>query len=329
MIKDFEYYLPKATEQALTLFSKNSAYKAGGIDLLDLLKENIVSYDSIINLSGIDSLDFIDTEIDLKIGAGVSIQKIADSQPIQKYCPALSESASEIATPHIRNIATLGGNLCQKPRCWYFRSKDFDCSRKGGKVCFAIDGENKYHSIYGNQDGCAFVNPSGMATVLTALNARLQILTKKEIKTINLRDFYYLPAEKLTCEHKLNDGEILLSVTVEKENLLRKNYYCKIKEKQSSDWPIAEICIIGGINSLGNFENVSIVLGSAAPIPWRMIKEEKKLEGLQATTKYIGNVVESSFSDANPLRDNAYKVKLFRTLLYRGLCSIAGLESER
>ncbi|MFQ5676494.1 MAG: FAD binding domain-containing protein, partial [bacterium] len=192
----FEYALPKKLDDAFA-FNEGvaSRFKAGGVDLLDLMKEGIIAPQRLININGLDELKFIKSDPDggVRIGPNTTLAELAENESLRRHYRALAQSAESAATPQIRNVATLGGNLCQRPRCWYFRSKDFNCLRKGGETCFADEGENKYHAILGNQDGCVIVHPSATAVALMALNGKLRIASQKAERYIPIEDFFVAP----------------------------------------------------------------------------------------------------------------------------------------
>ena len=278
----FEYAQPKTINEIFQyLDGKDAVIKAGGIDLLDLMKEDLISPKRLVNIRNIGELSYIKENDDgsISIGPNVTLTDLVENKLISLFFPSLSEATGLIATPQIRNSATLGGNLCQKPRCWYYRSTDFNCSRKGGSHCYALFGENKYHAILGAQDGCAIVHPSGTAVALMSLNAILVISNGNEEKRLTLNDFYVEPAKNITKENILQNNEVITEIIIPNEMKKYKTHYIKLKEKQSFDWPLADVAVSLKID--GNIcQDANIILGSAAPIPWKSKEAEIVLKGI-------------------------------------------------
>ncbi|MFZ1290060.1 MAG: FAD binding domain-containing protein [Melioribacteraceae bacterium] len=326
-MKNFEYAQPQKLKEVFQYLDEpNTVIKAGGIDLLDLMKEDLLSPKRVVNIGNISELKFIreNKDASISIGPNVTLNELADNEIIAKYFPALNEAAKLIATPQIRNSATIGGNLCQRPRCWYFRSADFDCSRKGGSHCFALFGENKYHAILGAQNGCAIVQPSGIAVPLMSLNAILVISDGENIKHLNLSEFYIDPAMDITKETILTKNEVIVEIIIPSEMRKYKNHYIKLKEKESFDWPLADVAVALKLNGL-LCESANIILGSAAPIPWKSKEAEFELVGKNVTKELARIAGESSMREAYSLGDNKYKIQLFKVVVYRAICQVMGI----
>jgi xanthine dehydrogenase YagS FAD-binding subunit len=325
----FEYAKPKSVEEVFQYLNEpGSVIKAGGIDLLDMMKENILSPKRLVNIKDISELSFISENEDgsVSIGPNITISELSENEIIRKIFPALSDAASKMATPQVRNSATLGGNLCQRPRCWYFRSIDFDCSRKGGSHCFALFGENKYHAVIGTDNGCAIVHPSGTAVPLIALNSELVISDGNNERRINLNEFFVSPAEDITRETVLKTNELITEIRIPEESRELKNHYIKIMEKQSFDWPLADVAVALKMNG-NKCEAASVVLGSAAPVPWKSREAESVLSGQTLTRELAREAAEASMHEANPLSENKYKINLFKTVVYRAVCEAVGIEA--
>ena len=323
----FEYAQPKTINEVFQYLDKpGSLIKAGGIDLLDLMKEDLLTPDRIINIRSLKELSFIRENENgtISIGPNVTLSDLAENSIISKFFPSLSEAVRLIATPQIRNSATLGGNLCQKPRCWYYRSIDFNCSRKGGNHCYALFGENKYHAILGAQDGCAIVHPSGAAVALMSLNAVLVISDGKNIKQLGLDKFYVEPAKDITKENVLTQNELITEIIIPKEMKSYKSHYLKLKEKQSFDWPLADVAVALKMNGK-KCDDTNIILGSAAPIPWKSKEAEFELNGKIITKEIARKASEACMEEAYPLEHNKYKIRLFKTIVYRAICEAVGI----
>jgi xanthine dehydrogenase YagS FAD-binding subunit len=326
-MKNFEYAVPESIEKTFEyLNSSNSMLKAGGIDLLDLMKEQLESPKRLVNIRDLEELRFLkeDTNGSFLIGPGQTLSEIAGDPTINKSYKALAQAAGGVANVQIRNSATLGGNLCQRPRCWYFRSSDFYCSRKGGDTCFAIDGENQYHAIFYSKDGCAIVHPSGTAVTLIALNAKLIISDGKKEKEISIEEFFIRPADDIEKENILKKNEMIIAIIIPSESKDYLSYYYKQKEKQSFDWPLAEVAV--ALSMEGNrCRDARIVLGSAAPVPFRASSAEQVLVNQNITKETAMRAAEAALVNAEPLSLNEYKVPLFKTIIYRTICHTVGI----
>jgi xanthine dehydrogenase YagS FAD-binding subunit len=233
------------------------------------------------------------------------------THPYLALCRAASSAGSEL----LRSRATIGGNLCQRPRCWYLRS-DATCARKGGTLCFAADGENTYHGILGG-DLCHIVHPSDIAPALIALDARARITGPAGVHTVPFEEFFLLPTRSLQRENVLGPADILTDVLLPPLHADSRSTYRRVSET-GVDYPLASVAV-SVIASEGLAEKTRIVLGSAAPVPWRAREAEEVLDGFQIDRMLIAEAVTAALADALPLADNRYKVGLFRALLVDAL----------
>jgi xanthine dehydrogenase YagS FAD-binding subunit len=321
----FEWVNASSVDQALASLTDGAAFKAGGIDLLDLMKDGIVRPSRLVNIRQINGLDEIrEDDKGLRIGPLVTLTEIEEHPVVQKKYTALSEAAARIATPQIRNMATVGGNLTQRPRCWYFRSEDFHCRKKGGTHCFAQDGENDYHAIFDNRV-CAIIHPSGVAVPLVALNARLEITAKKGKREVALEEFFTSPEHDVSRENILEPGELITAILVSPTEA-RTAYY-KQGEKESFDWPVADVAVALVIEG-NRCRKASVVLGGAAPYPYRSQAAEAKLNDSEITEDSARSAAEAAMSNATPLEKNAYKIPIFEAILRRTILRAAGLRGE-
>jgi xanthine dehydrogenase YagS FAD-binding subunit len=321
----FEWINAKTVDQALASVRDESAFKAGGVDLLDLMKDGIASPSRLVNIRQISGLDQMsEDEKGLRIGPLVTLTQIEEHPMVQKKYAALSEAASRIATPQIRNMATVGGNLVQRPRCWYFRSEDFHCRKKGGTHCFAQDGENDYHAIFDNRV-CAIIHPSGMAVPLLAMNGRVEITSKKGAREIALEEFFISPTRDVRRENILEPGELITAILVPASDA-RTAYY-KQGEKESFDWPIADVAVALAMQG-SRCSKASIVLGGAAPYPYRAKAAEAKLNNSEITEDSARAAAEAAMANATPLEKNAYKIPIFEAIVRRTILRAAGMKAE-
>ena len=321
----FEWVNASSVDQALASVTDESAFKAGGVDLLDLMKDGIASPSRLVNIRQISGLDQIsEDDKGLRIGPLVTLTQIEEHPAVQKKYTALSEAASRIATPQIRNMGTVGGNLAQRPRCWYFRSEDFHCRKKGGTHCFAQDGENDYHAIFDNRV-CAIIHPSGIAVPLVAMNGRVEITTKKGKREVALEEFFISPARDVRRENILEPGELITAIVVPASDA-RTAYY-KQGEKESFDWPIADVAVALTMQG-SRCSKASIVLGGAAPYPYRAKAAEAKLNNSEITEDSARAAAETAMADATPLEKNAYKIPIFEAIVRRTILRAAGMKAE-
>ena len=244
MITRFEWTNARSIDDAIGQLNDKSLAKAGGVDLMDRLKEGLDAPSRLVNIRSIPDLDYVKEESGwLRIGPMVTLTTIAEHPVIRQRYKVLADAALNAATPHIRNMATVGGNLLQRPRCWYFRNEQFHCRRKGGDECFAQDGENEYHAIFDNEI-CAIVHPSAAACALTALGAKVQVKGKKGAREIALDDLFVRPETDVTREHVLNSGELLTEIRVPAPSDSTRSAYTKVGQKESFDWPLSEVAVV-------------------------------------------------------------------------------------
>jgi xanthine dehydrogenase YagS FAD-binding subunit len=313
--------------------------RAGGIDLLDRLKEGLDEPELLVELArigdgaltGISSHEAREGGVLTTFGALTTLATLAETSDPQ--LAALHEAASEAATPSIRNSATLGGNLLQRPRCWYFRNRELICLKKGGDTCLALLGDNRYHAILGG--GPSFiVHPSSLATALLALDASVVISAPSEknsklevagvpTRVVPLAELFVGPKQDPTREHTLAPGEVLLSVFMVGKPGQRSAYQA-VREKQSHDWPLAEAAVRMQLEA-GRMTNVRVALGHVAPVPWLATEANEMLEGQAPSLELFAKAAEAALARAKPLDGNAYKIPLCKGLLREVLHRAADL----
>jgi xanthine dehydrogenase YagS FAD-binding subunit len=281
------------------------------------MKEGLDSPDRVVSISRVPGLDKIEPGNPTRIGALVTLAEIAGHPEINRAYPALSAAAAGAATPQIRNMATLGGNLCQRPRCWYFRHEEFDCRKKGGADCFALEGQNRFHAIY-DTDMCCCIHASAAATALIAYGASLELFAGGKRRTLAIENLFVPPVEDPTRETYLQPGEIIERVRLPAPAPGARSAYTKVKEKESFDWPLVEACVAFSLESKA-IRNPRVVLGSVAPTPKRFPEVERMLEGQRPSAELAAKAAEAAVAGATPLSGNAYKVRLARISLERTL----------
>ncbi len=323
-MKDFKIAEPQTIDQvnSLTIDKKDKYYlMAGGTDLLTEIKDEIIGPEFLVNLKSIPDLSYIKKEKNgVRIGALTSLTRLAEDPLIKNEYPALHEAANSIATPQLRNMGTAGGNLCQRPRCWYYRDPQVKCLKKGGSRCFAFRGKNKYHAILGG-GLCYIVHPSDLAPALIALDAEISINSPKGDKTIPLASFYILPKVNVRKENILESNEVLREIKIPLVKKGEKSTYSKFIERGAWDFAVVSAAVKGTV-SRGIFRDITIVLGGVAPVPWRLTKAENIIKGKKVTEDLVRDAAREALKEAKPLDDNGYKKELVETVLYRAVLSL-------
>jgi xanthine dehydrogenase YagS FAD-binding subunit len=326
-MKNFTYYRPSSPEDAVGLLDKTwgtAELLAGGTDLLDLQKEYIAQPTKVISLGGVGGLAGIEPfRTGVKIGAATKLAAIAADKGLQARLPALASAAGEIGGPQIRNMGTLGGSLCQRNRCWYFRDEHVHCLLKGGDKCFALDGDNRYHAVFTKGHKCVIVHPSTLAPVLIALGATAEVLGPKGKRTVEVAKLYHAPSGPAEREHTLAPDEMILAVTIGPDGFLSKNAAYEVRHKQSYDWPLVQAAVALRLDG-GKASGVKIVLGHVAPTPHVAEAAMKAIEGKEVNESTAGAAGEAAAEGAKPLAHNAYKIKLIAVAVKRALLTAAG-----
>ena len=307
------------TQAMLAPDGGGSIVKAGGIDVLGLMKEGLLAPRRIASLR-IGGLDAIREEPDgsVRIGSMATLAKIAAHPLVGSRYRALAQAAGGSASPPIRRVATLGGNLLQRPRCWYFRSAFHPCTRKGGARCYAFSGENDYHAIF-HHEGCAMVHPSTPATALVALRAQVELEgAKGASRAVALEDFLLGPSSDLHRENDLRPGEILTAIRLPRLAAGSASAHLRQGELDSFDWPVADVAVVVQASE-GVCRTASIVLGAAAPVPYRAVGAERSLVGKKVDEASADAAARAAVEGAAPLSRNAYKVPIFVALVRRAL----------
>jgi xanthine dehydrogenase YagS FAD-binding subunit len=332
-MKAFEWTNPANITEAVKMLNVRAADIdeeprpiAGGQDLLTTMKDYTSRPTRLVNLKNIRGLDRITlTPRGLSIGALVTLTELEEHPGVRKSFPGLAEAAHSVATPQIRNLGTVGGNLCQRPRCWYFRLEEVVCLKKGGSECYAAGGENKYHAILGG--GPSFiVHPSDLAPMLVALGARATIAGARGKRVIRLDQFFTLPSEgNIRRENVLKNDDIITEIFVPSSPLAARSTYLKFKERESLDFALASVAVALRLTPGGNVNDVRIVLGGVAPIPWRVPAAEIFLTGNNLKPATLAEAAKMALRGAQPLEKNAYKVPLAQTLIRRALVKAANM----
>ena len=324
-MNSFDLHNPTTLKEALSLLDPKDANNrrvrilAGGQDLLTEMKDRLVEPEALVNIKMIPGLDKLtyDPKTGLSIGALVKVAAVAESPMVRKNFPALAMAAESVASPQIRHIGTMGGNLCQRPRCWYYRNEQILCLKKGGDRCYAVTGENKYNAILGGGPSW-IVHPSDTAPALMALGAMVTIAGPKGVRSLPIEKFFVLPNVDARHENILKPDEILTAITVPPSALAARSVYLKFRERTSMDWAMSSAAVAMNVAG-GKVTDCRIVLGGVAPIPWRVPKAEAALKGKAISDATLKAVAEAALEGALGLTHNAYKIPLTKTLVRRAI----------
>jgi xanthine dehydrogenase YagS FAD-binding subunit len=315
MLPNFSYVRAESLEEAFEqLSSDGSRIHAGGTDLLGCLRDRVFGAGKLVSISRIKELHGVRETADggLRIGALTTITEVAQSSLIQERYTALARGASEVASPQLRNQGTIGGNLCQKPRCWYYRG-EFHCLRKGGKLCYAAAGENQFHCILGGHR-CFIVHPSDTAPALIALDARVVIAGPKSSRAVSVEEFFVLPVQDVGRETILEPDEIVTEIILPPPMEGLRSSYRKVRARRSWDFSIAGVALALKFDG-DKVARVRVALSGAAPVPWRSKEVEDAITGRKLDEKTIAAAAEAVVSRARPLKQNGYKIPLFKGLI--------------
>ena len=318
----FSYARPKALGEALRLLKNGTIALAGGTDLVTLVRHGLARPSSLVDLTGIDGLRGWTREKGqgLRIGALTPLSELETSSQLAKLLPIVPQSLRDAATPQLRNMGTVGGNLLQRNRCWYFRDEAVPCWLKGGERCFAVDGENRFHAIVGAHD-CWMVSPSDLAPALIACDAEIEIASSLGKRRMTLAELFIAPKGRERREHALRAGELITAVRVPEKSLDRRGVYLKAMERKAWSFALVSVAATARVRD-GKASDVRLVLGGVAPIPWRATAAEKLLDGTTLDDNTCLAAADALLHEATPLRDNGYKVTLARELVRRALRSL-------
>ncbi len=323
MLAKFTYKRAASVQEAVEAAGHPGArILAGGTDLLGCLRDQVFGAETVVSVNGIRELKGIGprTGGGLRIGALTTLTEVAENRQVRDSYQALAEAAAAVASPQLRNQGTLGGNLCQRPRCWYFRG-DFHCRRKGGESCFAETGENQFHAILG-WDRCFIVHPSDTASALTALGAKVTIAGSKGRRTIPIESFFVLPKVSVLKENVLDPGEVLTEILLDPPEPGARSTYLKVRERGAFDFALVGAAI--RVTLVGSqVRSARVVLSGVAPAPWRSTEAEKALTGKPLDPATISAAAAAAVKDATAIGKNEYKIVLARGVLEETLTGLA------
>ncbi|HXW06595.1 MAG TPA: xanthine dehydrogenase family protein subunit M [Vicinamibacterales bacterium] len=297
---------------------------AGGMDLLALMKDYVAQPERLVNVKNLDATIRRAPGGGLRIGSAVTVAELAEHPDVSKLYPALAQAALEVGSPQIRNLGTVGGNMAQRPRCWYFRNEEFHCLKKGGSRCFAVDGENQYHAIFGGGP-CHIVHPSSLALPAIALDARFRVVGPAGEREVPAGEFFLMPDRNLFGETVLAPNELLTHVILPPPGGIRSATY-EVRFKQSHDWPLAAASVALTLSGK-TIKAARVVMGAVAPIPWRSQAAEAALAGKPLSEETAMAAADAAVTGAKPMSGNAYKVQIARTAVKRAILKAGGLRT--
>ncbi len=329
-MKTFANANARDLQQAVTLVQQTrqdgraASFVGGGSDLLALVKERIVAPDVLVNLKTIKGLDQItltgDDATGTTIGGLITLDALSRHPVVRRQYAVLAEAAETVATPQIRNVGTLAGNVCQRPWCWYFRN-GFPCLKNGGNTCFSAAGENQFHAIFGGGPS-HIVHPSDTAVALVALDARFRVVGPTGERVVPAAEFFILPQQDARRENVLEPEEALAEIQVPSARPGTRSTYHKVMDREAWTHAVVSAAIVLEMDKQV-CRNARIVLGGVAPIPWRLPHVERMLAGQRITETLAAKAAEAALEGAKPLARNAYKVPLTRGVIRRTLLALA------
>lgn len=328
-MKPFSYVSPANEKDAVRALSPEPQKVlplAGGQDLLARLKDYISQPDRIVNVKS--ALDASVTPMPgggLKIGAAMKVADLAEHAAVTKLYPAMALAAIEVGTPQIRNQGTVGGNLNQRPRCWYYRNEEFVCFKKGGNTCFSPAGENQFHAIFGS--GPSFiVHPSSLAVPAVAYGATFRLVGPKGERMVPAAEYFTMPTlQNVQTENVLAPDELLTHVILPAPGAVKSGHY-EVRYKASHDWPIAFATVLVGMAG-DTVRTARVVMGAVAPVPWRSQPAEAALIGKPINEQTAAAAAEAALRDARPMSQNAYKIQVAKTAVKRAILNAAGIKT--
>jgi len=320
-MQNFEYVSPttlQAAVQSLAEAQGEAAVLAGGTDLLSLMKDRIVSPARVVDLQKLKELKRIQFQAasGLRLGALVTFDELIENADVRRHYPALAQAAQGVTSPQIRSVGTVGGDLCQRPRCWYYRNGFGLLATSQGKP-LVPDGENVYHAILGNSGPAYFVSPSSLGPALLALGATLRLHGPEGARELEIDKFFVTPGSESESEHALKPHEILTEIVVPPVAGIKMAVY-EVRQKEALDWPLAAAAVTLSMEG-GSVRRARVVLGHVAPVPWRSPEAEQALEGKTFMAELADEAGKAAVSKATPLSKNAYKVQLARVAVKRAL----------
>ena len=327
-MKAFAYVNATSEKEAVAALSpefEKALPIGGGQDLLARMKDYITQPDRIVNVKTALESAVTPASGGLRIGAAMRMVDLAEHPDVARLYPAVAAAAVEVGTPQIRNQATVGGNLNQRPRCWYYRNEEFVCFKKGGSTCFSPAGENQFHAIFGS--GPSFiVHPSSLAVPMLAYGATFRLAGPTGERLVPAADYFTMPTlQNVRTENVLKPSELLTHVLLPAPGSQKSGHY-EVRYKTSHDWPIAFATVLLTMNG-PTVQAARVVMGAVAPVPWRSTAAEQALAGKAVDEQTAAAAAEAALRGARPLSQNAYKIQVAKTAVKRAILRAAGIQT--
>lgn len=319
-MKAFSYVTAQTADSAVSLVGDRGRFLAGGMDLLGEMKDGLVEPALLVNVKAVPGTREIAAGRGTwTVGANVTLARLAEHAEVRKFFPGLAQAAEAVGSPQMRNGATVGGNLAQHSRCWYFRQRDARCVKKGGPRCLARGGENKYHSVLAHSM-CLSPCVANLAVALAALDASVVVQRGAKTVTLTVAQLYEKAWTDAKAHHSLGSDELILRVEVPVVAGAR-SVYVKVAEKSEFDWALVSCAAAGRVEG-GQFRGVRLALGSVAPVPWQMQEANAFLEGKPATDETAAGAAAILLRDAEAREHNGYKIPVAKALVRRALVAL-------
>ena len=326
-MRPFEYTSPKTKEQAIPLLGRNWGeveVLAGGTDLLSLMKDDITTPKRLVNIKDIADLRGVSRAANgLRIGALATLAEVSGNHDVQHDLPMLATAAGDAASPQIRNLATVGGNLCQRPRCWYFRTGNGLLGQDKDGKSLVKTGDNRYHAILGNDGPAYFVSPSTVAPVLIAYGAKVHILGIQGTREVELEKFFVIPSSEQEREHDLKPTEIVTEVVVPAATNVKAAQY-EVRQKEAFDWPYATAAVALTMSG-STVQSARVVMGHVAPIPWVSAEAAQALAGKTISAAVAEQAAQAAVAKAKSLGHNTQKIQLAKVAVKRAILKAGGV----
>ncbi|WP_410611284.1 FAD binding domain-containing protein [Amycolatopsis sp. lyj-109] len=321
----FAFSKAGSEREALTAGAAGGRYIAGGTTLVDLMRETVERPPAVVDINALPYRDIEARPSGLRIGALVRMTDLAAHPHVRAQYPVISEALELSASAQLRNMASIGGNLMQRPRCLYFRDVTAACNRRQpGSGCGAIGGENRTHAILGTSDACVATHPSDLAVALVALDATVRLRSHQGERVIPAARFFRQPGQTPDQEHDLRPGELIVSLEVPAGTYTRRSGYLKVRDRQSYEFALASAAVALDIRR-GVVNAARVAVGGVATVPWRLTAVEQALVGRRAGEQLWTDAASLAADGAKPLADNGFKVELIKRTVARQLAAIGGL----
>jgi xanthine dehydrogenase YagS FAD-binding subunit len=324
-MRPFSYKVPSSIGQATSDFGQNSDFVAGGTTLIDLMKLEVMTPSLLVDINRLPMRGIELASDGLRIGALEKMSDVAQNQEVVANYPVISQALLKSASAQLRNMASMGGNLLQRPRCGYFRDVSTPCNkRQPGSGCSAIDGWNRTHAILGTSSSCVATHPSDLAVALVALDASILLQSGNNDRLVKLDDFYRVPGETPDRENQLKPGELITEIRVPRLPWAQRSAYLKIRDRESYEFALTSVAVALDVDA-NNVRDARVAVGGVGTKPWNLPKVREALIGRPLNQETFEAAAKLATEGAKPLRHNGFKVELVQRAIVRALMNLGGL----